>query len=195
MPGLLSPYLRNKRTSMVLPYLKGDILDIGCGPGRNLELLKERNLPFYSYTGIEIDENLVKILSVKYPDSKFHKVDLDSEKIPVNQQFDTIVLLAVIEHVFNLKFLFSQLADLLKPDGRIILTTPTPFGNDIVHRIGTSFGLFDKEGGQDDHIAIFNKKRLEILGEEVGLSIKNYKTFQLGCNQIAVYQKVDGRSI
>ena len=195
MPGLLSPYLRNKRTSIVLPYLKGDILDIGCGPGRNLELMRERNIPFSSYTGIEIDENLIQKLSAKYPDSKFYKVDLDSEKIPVDRKFDTIVLLAVIEHIFNLKFLFVQLASLLKPNGRIILTTPTPFGNDIVHKIGTSIGLFDKEGGQDDHIAIFNRKRLEILGEEIGLSIKNYKTFQLGCNQLAVYQKVDGRSI
>lgn len=189
MPGLLSPYLRNKRTSMVLHYLKGDVLDIGCGPGRNLELLKERNIPFSSYTGLEIDEKLVKQLSIQYPDSKFFKVDLDIEKITIDRKFDSIVLLAVIEHVFNLKFLFSQLADLLKPDGRIILTTPTPFGNDIVHRIGTSIGLFDKEGGQDDHIVIFNRKRLQILGDEFGLYLKNYKTFQFGCNQIAVFCK------
>lgn len=190
MPGILSPYLRNKRTSMVLPYLKGDILDIGCGPGRNLELLKERNIPFSSYTGIEIDENLIQKLSAQYPDSKFFKVDLDTEKIPVDRKFDTIVLLAVIEHIFNLKFLFNQLADLLKPDGRIILTTPTPFGNDIIHRLGTAIGLFDKEGGQDDHIAIFNKKRLQILGSEVGLQIEDYKTFQFGCNQISIYKSI-----
>ncbi|MHA7131816.1 class I SAM-dependent methyltransferase [Algoriphagus namhaensis] len=174
---------------MVLPYLKGDILDIGCGPGRNLELLKERNIPFSSYTGIEIDENLIQSLSTQYSDSKFYKVDLDVEKIPVDRKFDTIVLLAVVEHVFNLKFLFSQLADLLKLDGRIIVTTPTPFGNDIVHRIGTSIGLFDKEGGQDDHIVIFNKKRLQILGNEVGLEIEEYRIFQLACNQICVFSK------
>jgi len=187
MPGILSPYLRNKRTSIVLPFLKGDILDIGCGPARNLEILKINDIPFTSYTGIELDENYVDELKSRFSESDFYSVDLDTEKIPVNQKFDTIVLLAVIEHIFNLKFLFSQLASLLKPKGRIVLTTPTAFGNDIIHVLGTSIGLFDKAGGQDDHIVIFNKRRLQILGSEVGLRIEVYKTFQFGCNQLVTF--------
>lgn len=191
MPGLLSPYLRNKRTSMISPYLQGDILDIGCGPARNLEVLKKNEKPFSSYTGIELDPLLVDDLKLKFSAYDFFSVDLDTQVIPVSKKFDVIILLAVIEHIFNLKFLFSQLSDLLKPTGIIVLTTPTPFGNDVVHRLGASIGLFDREGGQDDHIVIFNQKRLQILGKEVGLTLKEYRTFQFGCNQLAVYQRND----
>lgn len=192
MPGLLSPYLRNKRTSLISPYLKGDILDIGCGPARNLEVLEKYGIPFSSYTGIELDSHLVKELKSKFSSYDFYSVDLDTQVLPVSKKFDVIILLAVIEHIFNLKFLFSQLSELLKPTGIIVLTTPTPFGNDVVHRFGASIGLFDREGGQDDHIVIFNQKRLQILGNEVGLTLKEYKSFQFGCNQLAVYQRNDG---
>ena len=31
--GILSPYLRSKRLSPALPYIKGRVLDVGCGVG------------------------------------------------------------------------------------------------------------------------------------------------------------------
>ncbi|WP_332913953.1 class I SAM-dependent methyltransferase [Algoriphagus boritolerans] len=120
----------------------------------------------------------------------FFTIDLDKDEIPKENQYDTILLIAVIEHIFNLKFLFEQIHDLLKDDGKVIITTPSPFGNDFVHKIGTQLGLFDKEGGQDDHIVIFNKKRLQILANEVGLEVNKYQKFQLGCNQLVVLKKV-----
>jgi SAM-dependent methyltransferase len=189
MPGLLSKYLSQKRAKMAKPYLKGHILDIGCGPARNLEILKINNLPYDSYTGIEYDKDQVKLLKTEYPDSDFFSVDLDSESLPFDKKFDTIILLAVIEHIFNLKFLFQQLEDHLSDNGQIVLTTPTVFGNDFVHKWGASLGFFDKQGGQDDHIVIFNKKRLQVLGEEVGLKLSYYKKFQFGCNQLAVFNQ------
>jgi len=189
MPGLLSNYLSNARSKRTMQYLKGDVLDIGCGPAKNYQLAIDHNLPVSSYTGIEYSLDQVKQLKVQYPEASFYSVDLDEENLPLHQPFDTIILLAVIEHIFNLKFLFKQLFKLLKDDGRIVLTTPTPFGNDIVHKLGTKVGLFNKEGGQDDHIVIFNRKRLEILAEEMNLKIESYRTFQFRCNQIIILKK------
>ena len=62
------------------------------------------------------------------------------------------------------------MAAALKPNGRIVLTTPTVIGNDLVHRLGASVGLFSQDA-QDDHIVIFNKRRFEVLANEVGLDL------------------------
>ena len=101
------------------------------------------------------------------------------DRLPVDGKYDTIILLAVIEHIFNLKFLFYQIVSLLAENGQIVPTTPTPFGNDVVHRLGTKVGLFNKEGGQDDHIVIFNRKRLEILAAEFDLEVSQYQRVRL----------------
>lgn len=189
MPGLLSNYLSVKRAEKVIGHIKGHVLDIGCGEARNYALIKAYNLPVLSYTGIEFSKDTVGNLTIRYPEAKFFQADLDMDRLPVDGKYDIIILLAVIEHIFNLKFLFSQLVSLLAENGQIVLTTPTPFGNDVVHRLGTKVGLFNKEGGQDDHIVIFNRKRLEILAAEFDMEVSRYQTFQFGCNQMAILTK------
>jgi len=32
--GFLSPFLRKKRIEMALPFIKGRVIDIGCGVGK-----------------------------------------------------------------------------------------------------------------------------------------------------------------
>jgi hypothetical protein len=98
---------------------------------------------------------------------------------------------AVIEHIFNLKHLGHGLALALRPGGRVILTTPTPFGNDVVHNLGAKLGLFSQVA-VDDHIVIFNRKRLQIFAGEAGLVLAAHKLFQLGCNQFAILEKPGG---
>jgi 2-polyprenyl-3-methyl-5-hydroxy-6-metoxy-1,4-benzoquinol methylase len=94
-------------------------------------------------------------------------------------------MIALIEHLFNQQHVMSEVANVLKPDGVVVVTTPTPFGNDIVHRLGAKAGLFAKSA-VDDHIVIYNHHRFCIMAREVGLKLKYYRTFQLFCNQLAV---------
>ncbi len=97
-------------------------------------------------------------------------------------------MLAVIEHLFNLKHIGLELACALRPGGILIITSPTNFGNDIIHRIGCKFGLFSR-AAENDHICIFNQKRFEIFAIEVGLVLIKYQLFQLGCNQLVILEK------
>ncbi len=68
---------------------------------------------------------------------------------------------------------------------RLLVTTPTPFGNDIVHRLGAAIGLFAKAAA-DDHIVIYNRQRFEILAKEFDLKLERYESFGFGCNQLAI---------
>jgi SAM-dependent methyltransferase len=181
----LSSHLAKSRFKRISPHVIGDVLDIGCQQGQLYEKLRDQ---ITSYTGIDLSSLDIQNAKKNHPNCAFKQLDLDNEPLTFQNQFDTIVMSAVIEHIFNLKFLGEGLAAALKPNGKVILTTPTNFGNDVVHKLGCSLGLFSKEAA-DDHITIFNRKRLDIFGKEIGLDLIDYKTFQFGCNQIAILRK------
>ena len=180
--ALMSGYIRNQRLNAVKPYIKGDVLDIACGQANVLLHFGEK---INNYTGIEFSETRVKELKSKYPTAEFFAKDLDEDDLMLSNKFDVILMIALIEHIYNQKHLFAQILKNLKPSGKIVITTPTPFGNDIIHRYGANLGLFSKAAA-DDHIVIYNKKRFQILAKDFRLSIDAYKRFQLGCNQLVV---------
>ena len=183
---LLSKYLRDSRIEMVEEYVMGDVLDIGCGFGNVFQRFNNRITNYY---GIEYDVDHVAKLQIQYPVGKFFARDLNEDDLVFEQKFDVILIIALIEHIFNQKHLMVQTLKNLKTNGKIVITTPTPFGNDIVHRLGVSLGLFSREAA-DDHIVIYNKRRFEILSQALGLNIIRYKKFQMGCNQLVVLKKI-----
>ena len=87
--GLLSPFLRRQRFKVAKPYLNGRILDVGCGSGALAELID----PAW-YLGIELDEDSVNKAKQSYPHHFFQNT-----LPPVEEKFNTVVSLAVIEHV------------------------------------------------------------------------------------------------
>ena len=164
------------------PFVHGDVLDLGCGPAVMLELCRDRTK---SYCGVDRSAATIEKLRASHPESSFHQRDLDGEDLNLARQFDVVLMLALVEHIFNHKYLFEQAIRHLKPDGRIVITTPTYFGNDVVHRLGAAVGLFAKSAA-DDHIVIYNKQRFRILANELNLRLLHFKLFEFGCNQLAV---------
>ena len=74
------------------------------------------------YLGIDIDEDVLKDARKRYP--YFHFYDRISET--ETEKFETIVLIAVIEHVPDPSALLLKFKRMLKQEGRIVLTTPHP---------------------------------------------------------------------
>ena len=179
--ALLTKYLINARMGRIAPHIRGDVLDLGCG---RAEILEKYGTKLDSYCGIEYREESVQSLRNAYPEASFFSRDLDQDRLDLGRQFDCILMVALIEHIFNQKHVMDEVAKALKPGGTIVLTTPTPFGNDVVHRLGATIGLFAK-AAVDDHIVIYNHHRLKMLANEIGLKLTRYYTFQLHCNQFA----------
>jgi len=184
--GRASGRLRTSRYAKVLPHLRGNLLEIGCGTS---PLVHEFSASYTSYTGCDLDAELIERLSTRYPEATYEVVDLDRQDLPRDWvAFDTILATAVIEHLFNLEMVMRRLADRLADGGRILLTTPTPFGNDIVLPITARVGLTSADAFAD-HINILNKRRMNLLAAEVGLEVIKYSTFQLGMNSFALMTK------
>jgi SAM-dependent methyltransferase len=81
------------------------ILDYGCGKGDFYQFLKERGI-IVSYTGYDINENLINMAKQKYPECRFKILDIDNTD--ADEVFDYIFLCGV----FNLKL--TGLVDIAK---------------------------------------------------------------------------------
>ena len=180
--AILSKYLQRARLKKISPFLRGDVLDLGCA---NARVLRDYGSRISHYCGIERSLRKVKQLKKEFPEACFHQCDLDVDRLPLDRQYDCILMLALIEHLFNQKHVMTEVKRALKPEGVVLITTPTVFGNNIVHRLGAVLGLFAKSV-VDNHIVIYNRHRFICLAEEVGLELRQHQMFQLFCNQLAV---------
>jgi ubiquinone/menaquinone biosynthesis C-methylase UbiE len=103
------------------PYVKGDLLELGCGEGRGVELLAPLAT---SYLALDKIDQVIHDLQKKYKDVEFKQAffppftDLD------DNSFDTIVSFQVIEHIKKDEDFLQEIYRVLKPGGRAILTTP-----------------------------------------------------------------------
>lgn len=92
------------------------VLDLGCGNGRLLEGLKNKN-----YIGVDASLGLIAEAKKNYPGRKFVQADLLTLKTP--QQFDVIFILSVLNH-FPKKYhaeIVKKISSMLKPGGKLLM--------------------------------------------------------------------------
>jgi len=186
MVGIFTDFLVEQRLAQVLPYVKGKILDLGCGDATILARLPDRA----GYIGVDSRQQTVDKLKGQFPDVMFVRCDLDKEPVDLGRKFDTVVMMAVIEHLELPETILSQIPSLLNPGGRLVMTTPTPGGN-WIHHTGSKMGLFS-QAAADEHKFIFNQHSLYSLFDQCGLEMLLYRRFLFGQNQLCVAEAAQG---
>lgn len=174
--GLLSPWLRKRRQKKARPYIRGRVLDCGCGVGTLSEMCRPD-----SYLGVDVDEWSIDVARKTHPRFRF---DTD---LPETGEFDTIVALAVIEHISDPVALLERFKSRLGAEGRIVLTTPHP-SIEYVHTIGARIGLFSAHASEE-HERLIDYGRMKELSAKAGLVIEKYECFLLGANQLFVLRR------
>lgn len=177
--GLLSPLLRKKRIQMVKPYLKGNVLDVGCGSGSLAAFVEKDN-----YLGFDIDKKSILVASTKFPQHNFTTIKPLPEK-----RFNTIVCMAVLEHTKNPVAFLQQWSSYLLPSqhSRFVLTTPHP-QIEHIHAIGSKIRLFSWDGNAE-HEVLIDFKRMSKIAKQANMSILTFKKFLFGMNQLFVLSK------
>lgn len=72
------------------------VLDYGCGKGDLYQFFKDNDISV-SYTGFDINQNLISFAGNKFPEADFRVFDIEEERL--NEDFDYIFLCGI----FNLK--------------------------------------------------------------------------------------------
>ena len=182
--GLLSPFLRLRRFEAVRPFLdKGKVLDVGCGTG---ELA--RDVDPARYLGVDRDQQSIGIARQRFPAHRFSTL-AEFSSARNETHFDQIIGLAVIEHVDDPKEWLAWLRTLLKPAGRVILTTPHPSMRRL-HEFGAAIGLFSREGAKE-HRELIDRYRMNELAEASGFRIRDFRPFLFLCNQLFILELKD----
>jgi ubiquinone/menaquinone biosynthesis C-methylase UbiE len=112
---LLRPYI------LAPQYVKGDLLEVGCGEGRGIDWL----LPAVtSYTAIDKIAPVIEMLQQKYPKGKFLSGNIPPLSSFADNSFDSVVSFQVIEHIQDDRLFLKEINRVLKPGGIALLTTP-----------------------------------------------------------------------
>lgn len=172
--GLLSSFLRSRRLRQARPLLRGRILDFGCGGGELAVGCDPAD-----YLGYDRDSELLRRARADHPEFRF------SDQLPTAGVFDTIAMLAVIEHLPAPSEVLASLTGLLAPEGRIVGTTPHP-AFDRLHAAGARLGLFSS-AASEEHELLLDRAALERVGRPAALALSRYQRFLLGANQLFVY--------
>jgi len=179
--GLLSPFLQRVRLKAVRPYLHGDVLDCGCGNGALAAFVPRKR-----YVGYDRSTEAIASARARFPSHTF------LGEMPQNSRFDTIVAVAVLEHLPNPSVVVRQWMSKLRIGGRIIITTPhRAFG--CVHDAGARIGLFSADAA-DEHETLFYRASLLDLALSSGLDPVLYRRFLGGANQLCIWSLATSRT-
>jgi hypothetical protein len=154
----LEKLLQKFRFARVKNILNGDVLDFGGNEGELSQFVQGE------YTIVNYDHSPM-----------------------IGKKFDTIVLLAVIEHinVEDVYSIFNKFSYHLNKEGKIILTTPTPQSKWLLELLA-GLHILDKQN-IEEHKHYWDKKDLNDLAIKNGFKVMKYEKFQLGFNQFSIF--------
>jgi ubiquinone/menaquinone biosynthesis C-methylase UbiE len=99
------------------------ILDFGCGKGKILHEMTKIN-PKADYTGVDVSQNGLNTAKKVIKKAKFALI-ADGGKLPFkDNSFDFVTALDVLEHVYDTHNAFAELARVLNPNGKILISVP-----------------------------------------------------------------------
>jgi len=109
------------RAAQWLAFPLGRYLDYGCGRG---ELIETVSASATEAHGVDVDDAKIAAASKRNASASFSVVGLDGLTAYCDAYFDTISIVEVIEHVPDERAALAELHRILKPGGRLLLTTP-----------------------------------------------------------------------
>jgi SAM-dependent methyltransferase len=153
----------------VLARASGDVLEVGCAPGRWLAFLsRELGLHVsgieYTTEGAAATRRNLQLLGIPYGDVR----DADFFAVAPSPVYDVVVSFGFVEHFSNVATVFERHAAWLRPGGRLVIGVPNFAG---VH--GTLQRILDPSVLALHNVSIMSTERLASLGEEAGLETQS----------------------
>jgi SAM-dependent methyltransferase len=139
-------------------------LDVGCGDGRLSAELRSRSLTCADVSRVALERTRRRL-----PEATCVELEPDAPLPFGDSEFDLVLLAETIEHVRDVQLLLSELRRVLRPGGRLALTTPAHGRMTALRLLLQGF-----ESGFDPlspHLRFFTERSLRSLLEELGFEV------------------------
>lgn len=141
-----------------------NVLDIGCYDGTFLLKIKNKNAHLF---GIEASDFGVKKCEENGIIAKQFFFD-DKNPAPFESGFfDVVIIGEIIEHIYDTDFFLEEISRLLKPNGKLLISTPNiaSFGRRMLLLLGRNpiIELSPNENDSSGHIRYFTFDTLKKL--------------------------------
>jgi SAM-dependent methyltransferase len=172
--------LESWRARAARPWIPegSQVLDIGCLQGQFLHDLGDRIGPSIGLDPLASPrvEERYEILAMAFE---------EPSSFP-DFAFDAIVMLATLEHIIDKEPLARECYRLLRPDGRLIITVPSPLVDrimDLLCRLRVADGM-----SLEQHHG-FDPRTTPQIFECFGFALEHTRRFELGLNHLFVFRK------
>jgi len=172
--GLVHDVRSRLEARRLLRYCRGipddaRILDVGCGDGFHLDLLKRFGQPGWTLEGVDVDARAVARASSR--GVKVHHGGIEDLGLPAGS-YDLVYTIQTIEHVARPDAMLAAIFRLLKHGGRLVVVTDNTDSVD--------FGWFKRSywGGYHfpRHWNLFNRQALGRLARRAGFEVSGIAT-------------------
>lgn len=184
---LLEPLLRRLRLRKVMPYiLKGQpLLDVGCGTAATF--LREISPYVNEAHGVDF-----KVHNGQIGTNVYTKQLTFSDRLPFeDNQFSTVTMLAVLEHISNEAGIIDEVYRVLRPGGKLVLTVPSVWAKPVLEFLSYRLGIIS-EAEIRDHKRYYTRARLRACLTNNGeFSVFFHRYFQLWMNNFCVVTKAN----
>lgn len=173
--GLVFNIRRRLEARRLLKWCKGlpdaaKIIDIGCGDGFHLELLRDFGNKNWTLEGVDADERAVS-MARDNNGLNVHCGVLSELDLP-RESYDLAILIQTVEHVADPAALLKEIQKLLSPGGRLCIVTDNTDSFD--------FRLFkDRHWGGyhfPRHWNLFNAANMRLLAKKTGMEVESLTT-------------------
>ena len=142
----------------------GDALDLGCGDGRLTTELRAERL-----TGADVSAVALARARARLPDGGFVHLTPDEPLPFADTVFDLVLCAETLEHVRDVQLLLSEARRVLRPGGRLALTTPAHGRATALRMVVT--GLEAELDPRSPHLRLLTRRSLGALLGELGFEV------------------------
>lgn len=171
--------LRSERLRMVLPELRGRVLDIGCGDNMLLKLYGQKgSKDSQTSVGADIHQWTPDVFKIR-----------SSAALPFEDgYFDTICYIACLNHIPERAEALQEARRVLRPGGRLIITM---IGN-VIGKIGHALWWYSEDKQRElhpDELMGMNTREVIHLMKAAKFDVSMHKRFCYGLNNLYIGEK------
>ena len=184
--GMLDKFIWHMRITQIrrnLPRPVETVADFGCGSSAPLlHTLLEKGVTKKAI-GIDLNPDF----SAETKRLSLFKADLNKPLPLKDDSLDAVFSLATLEHLDEPDLHLREIYRTLKPEGTLLLTTPSPRGKPVLEFLAYRLKIIDRRE-IEDHRQYFSSTMLETSLEHAGFppSAISARTFQFGMNNIVI---------